>query len=138
MQAAEVFANLFRFSVPAKWWVLELRFSRKLTRAQQRRLRLVFDEYDLSSLHVGEDGMVGDWPDKWPGGPKSAFTGELARAIRLNGVPGRVRAAPIGRDCPGDHSCQDADPWGPRHRCTPGQSGMDPIWRVSDWCSFEV
>lgn len=55
---------------PVKWWDIEIRFGRRLTRREQRRLRLRAGE--LVSV-IGQDGVAPQMlMEKWPDAATSA------------------------------------------------------------------
>lgn len=128
---------------PAKYWAVEVRFARRLTRAEIRRLRaerpfgLCLDaegRVGWTDAHVGEDGIVtDDWFDHWP----CEWDNEtLVSALRPLGIPCRVRAAPNGRDCAGRGACShisdgdpDCPPW-----CEIGAAcSCEPVFTDADW-----
>lgn len=127
---------------PAKYWAVEVRFARRLTREEIRRLRsdqpfgLYLDaggRVEWLDAHVGEDGIVtDDWFNHWP----SEWDNEtLVTALRPLGIPCRVRAAPSGRDCAGPGRCSRHHEWdGVPERCELGRAdSCDPIFTDADW-----
>ena len=76
-----------------KWWEFELRFDRRLTRHEQRQLRIGVGESWSSA--IGEDGIAPTTLiSKWP-------CGEELRALErvLQHLPAaRLRLAPLGAD----------------------------------------
>lgn len=122
---------------PRKYWSVEVRFVRRLTASEVRRLAAYLAaDMDLDGVHVGEDGVVSDhWPHDWA----SDWTNvPLAQALKRLGVPCKVRAAPSGRDCLGRGAC----PSGlchdvaccPEPRCELGScGGCDPVFTEQDW-----
>ena len=90
-------ANPQLFNRRAKWWQVEIRFSRQLTDREVRTLSAAL--YGVAEHEMGQDGaLIGQWPTKWPGADDDRV---VLDAIRKVGVPAKVRAAPHGRDCPG-------------------------------------
>lgn len=128
---------------PAKYWAVEVRFARRLTRAEIRRLRTEqpFALYlnaegrvEWLDAHVGEDGIIiDDWYDHWPCEWDNEY---LVTSLRPIGIPCRVRAAPYGRDCMGRGACSlisdgdpDCPPW-----CEIGDArSCEPVFTDADW-----
>lgn len=112
------------FTQCAKYWAVEIRFSRILTEREQRTLLNTF--YGVSVCNVGQDGaMIPQWPDKWPGADDDAI---ILEAVRKIGAPARVRAAPFGRDCD-----QRGD-----ERCDIGSvNSCNPIFTDGDWRTID-
>ena len=121
---------------PVKYWSVEIRFDRRLTRSEVRRLAgHLGADMDLDGVAIGEDGVVSDhWPHDWPGANADA---SLVGALRRFGMPCRVCAAPAGRDCAGRWVCPEvcADPTCcPSPRCTLGGCGAcAPVFTEQDW-----
>jgi hypothetical protein len=116
-----------------KWWTVELRFSRPLTRRQYRGLDTLSAPW--RSGIVGRDG--GYWSRWWNSYPDKADSDLIIRTAARTGIPAKVRAAPLGRDCPGDQSCPCADPEEPNHRCMLGSTySPSPVFVPSDWINI--
>lgn len=121
---------------PVKYWFLEVRYRRRLTRSEVRNLCDYLPvDVDGQSVIVGEDGVVSNhWPDDWC----NAWTNvPLAQALKRLNIPCRVRAAPAGRDCAGRGVCDAVclDPTCcPSPRCEVGGCGScDPVFTEADW-----
>lgn len=119
---------------PWKWWAVEVRFDRPLTRGEARAFGGVFAAWDDGG--AGEDGASWDqWWNKYPG---EYDDGMLLDAMRRAGVPGCVRAVPFGRDCPGGIGCPlafGAD----RHRCRVGDVfALHPTFTDADWIGVDA
>ena len=115
-----------------KWWVVEARFARPLTKREVRRIvgQLPLPIEDGDRI-VGRDGLVTDqWPDKWPTAADGAV---VLGALRSAGVPFKWRAAPYGRDC--DTACAYADEQGGNGHCERGSNATacPPSWTDADW-----
>lgn len=117
----------------AKWWAVEVRFDRPLTRREADVFVRVFDPWRTGAF--GVDGAVWDqWWNSYPGEHDGQM---LLDAMRCVDVPGVLRAAPFGRDCPGGWSCYRADDDG--HRCRLGDAiSGDPIFTNDDWIGVDV
>lgn len=114
-----------------KWFALEVRFERALTRREIRRLEQLALEYgDTVGVHIGRDGLVTDqWPSKWPDQEDEESLREA-----LEGLPAhRVRTAPYGATCTPE-SC-------PEHEaCSANLGSADsclPDLSQRDWISLE-
>lgn len=114
-----------------KWWAVEARFDRALTRREARRLETAYGPWLSPAYgHIGRDGMVwGQWWNKWPSAHHDGA--ELVRVMQRTGVPGVVRAAPFGRDCVGGWSCAGL---GGDERCDLGRAwSCSPVLTRADW-----
>lgn len=110
------------FPVRAKWWSVRVVFSRKLTRREQRRIRLRLDE---PSADVGEDGVVFTQFPKWP----NDLDVEWLRGA-LQGLPvDCVERAPYGSTCRGTGCMCEAAPLGSGLACPPtlGEEHRSPL-----------
>lgn len=111
----------------SKWWAVEIRFVRALTRREIRKLTKSLKQ--TSPGEIGTDGFVTDqWWNKWPG----EYDGEiLLNAIRRIGIPARIRHAYRGRDC----ECVDFD-----RACTTRSNAAScaPVLREEDWISIDT
>jgi hypothetical protein len=111
------------FAERAKWWAVEIRFSKRLTESQIRVLR---DALFASDTEVGQDGAkIDKWASKWPNEADDAI---IYHAVYKIGAPARVRAAPLGRDCasPDDEACDLGSPW-----------GCHPVFTDNDWQTID-
>ena len=130
-QTSALFPHPFR-EVFAKWWSVELRFTRSLTTRETRTLAEAFNGWGRGGDDfVGTDGGVwGQWWNSFPGMDDEIWLRDVLKKI---GVPAKVRAAPYGRDCPGE-GCLAAESDEPNHRCPLGQSiAGDPVFTEADW-----
>lgn len=119
-----------------KWWAVEVRFDRPLVRREVRVLTDVFGGWRMGEF--GRDGAV--WSQWWNSFPGPGDAWLLLDAMRRVDVPGVVRAAPFGRDCPGGAwpACplSYADDSG--HRCVVGADGSPaPVFRPEDWIAVD-
>lgn len=119
-----------------KWWAVEARFDRPLTRREVRVLERAYGSWasPLYGAFFGADGMVwNQWWNKWPSASEDGAN--LLAAMQRVGVPGVVRAAPFGRDCPGGEACpiwHYHDP--PSRFCRVGANHSgSPVFRDADW-----
>lgn len=96
-----------------KWYWIELRFSRRLTRRELRTLQRALSGQDLQ---VGVDGVTGCWDD-WPGPTSALYFDALLSRL----PPWRIRTAPIGYGNP------DLQP------CEVGFFGGQPVFAERDW-----
>jgi hypothetical protein len=115
------------FTVNAKWWYVELRFAKPLTR---RQIKIVLRHLpNWNGGGVGKDGAIWDqWWNSWPGAGDEALIFETVERI---GFDAKVRAIPFGRDCPGA-SCFVA--FDDSHRCRLGSAdSIHPTPVESDW-----
>lgn len=78
---------------PVKWWDIEIRFSRRLTRREQRRLRLRLRDLVYA---VGQDGVAPQMlMEKWP---NTLTAAQIWRAV--DGLPDpTIWVAHLGQTC---------------------------------------
>lgn len=115
------------FNGRSKWWHVEARFDRRITRAQARRVAASLDPLLSSCIVVGVDGLRAEpWPGSWPGRNE---WGRMIRGLSVPGVPFRLRVAPRGRDC--DETCEGFP-------CATDSNVVScpPVWRDADWVEF--
>ena len=121
-----------------KWWSVEIRFSKPLSKKQVRVLTDHIDEC-CSSGHAGADGMYLDqWYNSYPG---TWDADQITSMIRKIGVDARVRTAPYGRGCPQNQTCVCAmDENDTKHKCEWGrpESCVDVAWTEADWVAVSV
>lgn len=111
----------------AKWWSVEVRFARPLTRREVHRFRLALGDA-VAGGYIGTDGATWwKWWNKWPGEGDERLLREAIGRIR---VPARIRAAPLGRDCGDGEVCVRSD-------VTRKMCGHSPEWVEEDWTHVE-
>lgn len=132
------------FSPLAKWWVLEIRFARRLNSREQRILAHL-DPNGCDGVTVDRDGLLlPQWWNKWP---SDAHDGERVRAVlgRI-GLPGRLRCVPYGDRCledgcrgygffdsdDPDGACRRGGGWSCSEHLLVSRGPTDPDWRVFD------
>lgn len=73
-----------------KWWHVEIRASRRLTRGEVRTMEqlLCVGPYFLIA-NYGRDGAIGRWDEKWPGPDDVDLLMQILRAL----PGGRLRVA---------------------------------------------
>lgn len=121
-----------------KWWAVEVRFSKPLTKKQVRVLTEHLDDCH-SQGHAGTDGMyLNQWFNKYPGDWDSE---QIVDMIQKIGVDAKVRAAPYGRGCPQNETCVCSEgEHDTNHRCEWGrpESCEDVGWTEADWIQVPV
>lgn len=119
----------------AKWWTVEIRFDRPLTRAEVRQITRSFEGYRNGD--AGVDGAF--WRQWWNSYPGTDDEGYVRAAMRRVGVPGCMRAAPYGRDCAGAPTCAAVDyPGCPVATCEIGRpESCDPVFTDADWIAVD-
>ncbi len=121
------------FNVPGrpafKWWAVEVRFARPLTRRQVRRLEKRLQYFLLDGGSVGQDGLlIEQWSNKWP------WTSQDGRWLldALQGLPpARLRVCPIGYGCTSLEPCELG-----REVCGENGTGLQHVpWLFVDACA---
>lgn len=125
VSVGEAISGLFDVSPERKWWRVELRFTRPLTK---REVRALATAQGLDCGHCGVDGAVWEqWPERWP---KRWSERYLVAALRKMGLPFRIRAAPLGHGCV-DPECMAECTTATSNACACDPDMSSVVWRAS-------